>query len=297
MQYIDLDLCNCEVTEPVFAKQGDVGRKFVARLRMGNEDFYVPEDALVSIWYDGCSGSGNYTHIVDKEAYSILENRITVELVTQMVTNRGCGTMCLILSGRDGLQLGLWNIPYMVEAIPGWDSPEAQQYYTAFSQTVEGVKDAAQRAQAAAQQLTTDTTLSIAGRAADAKTTGGRIRKLEAKHKIKLLWENGSPASTFGAQHITLAQEAADYDALFILWRHSSSYGYIVPTLLSRFILTRTGLVFFPASSIGSNSLDPTWRYMNWFDDPTDVSIHRGMRNGVKDDTAAIPVAVYGINL
>ena len=110
MQYIDLDLCNCEVTEPVFAKQGDVGRKFVARLRIGDEDFYVPEEATVSIWYDGCSGSGNYTRIGDKEAYSILENRITVELITQMVTNRGCGTLCLILSGRDGLQLGLWKL-------------------------------------------------------------------------------------------------------------------------------------------------------------------------------------------
>lgn len=297
MQYIDLDLCNCEVTEPVFAKQGDVGRKFVVRLRTGDEDFYVPEDSLVSIWYDGCSGSGNYTHIGDREAYSILENRITVELVNQMVTNRGCGTLCLILSGRDGLQLGLWNIPYVVECIPGADSAEAQQFYTAFSQAATTVEECLRKAEAAGLQFVIDPSLQHSGYAADAKTTGDRLADLELGVSAQLLWENASQNSTFAAQNITLDAAAGNYDTLMILWRHSAGYGFVIPTFLSRYYSTRTSAVFFPAATVDNKYLDETHRYINWYDSPTSVGIHAGVRNGTVDNTAAIPVAIYGINL
>lgn len=133
MQTIHLDIAQKNTIPVVYSKQGDVGRKFQAVLTDNGLPYTIPQEAGFSVWYNGSAGEGNYSMVGQRDAFSISGNTVTVELITQMLVPGG-GILCLVLNAADGTQLGLWDIQYTVEAIPGMDSPEAQQYYTAFSE-------------------------------------------------------------------------------------------------------------------------------------------------------------------
>lgn len=150
MQTIDLDICRYTATQSICVKQGDVGRKFKVRLMDCNEQFQIPEGAKMSVWYSGTSGEGNYSEINGISPFQIDGNEIVVEIIAQMVMNKGGGTLCLIMHHENGTQLGMWSIPYFVEAVPGIDSKAAQQYFTALSETAAKALEGAQRAEAAA---------------------------------------------------------------------------------------------------------------------------------------------------
>ena len=150
MQTIKLDLSCYDVPQTVVAKQGDVGRKFRAVLSDSNREYSVPNGAKLSVWYSGTSGNGNYSQIGDSSAFSVEGSTVTVELITQMLQNKGGGTLCLMLHGADGTQIAMWNIPYTVEPVPGMGSAGAEQYYTALSETATIAADSAKKAQAAA---------------------------------------------------------------------------------------------------------------------------------------------------
>ena len=169
MQTIYLDISNKGVVPTIYAKQGDVGRKFLAILTDSGVPYFPPSGSAFSVWYNGESGEGNYSDIGGHSAFSISGNAVTVELITQMLQNNGCGTLCLVINAADGSQIGLWNIPYIVEPVPGMGSAAAEQYYTALSEVAANAASAADRAERAAETFTTDTTLSQAGVAADAE--------------------------------------------------------------------------------------------------------------------------------
>ena len=136
MQTIYLDISNKGVVPTINAKQGDVGRKFNVYLTNGGVKYTPTASQYFSVWYDGESGSGNYTEIGEKSAFSVIGNVVTVEMITQMLTVPGDGEMCLVLNDANGDQIGSWNIPYFCEEIPGADSEVAKDYYTAFSKAV-----------------------------------------------------------------------------------------------------------------------------------------------------------------
>lgn len=163
MQTIHIDISNKSVLPTIYAKQGEIGRKFEIILRDSGTPYNVPEDALLSAWYDGESGDGNYTEIGERSAFTVENNRIVVELITQMLTNPGEGVLCLVMNDSEK-QIGVWNIPYLCEETPGFDSEGAKSYYTAFSEAVDKIKDP-------------DKTLSVSGVAADAKVTGDTLSK------------------------------------------------------------------------------------------------------------------------
>lgn len=162
MQTINLDLSVRSIIPPLHAKQGDVGRKFKAILTDAGVSYSVPPGAAVSVWYSGASGEGNYTDIGADSAVSVSGNEITVELITQMLANYGDGKLCLAINTADGDQIGTWNIPYMVEPLPGMGSAAAQQYFTAFSQAVQNLPYP-------------DVSLSAAGKAADSAAVGAAL--------------------------------------------------------------------------------------------------------------------------
>lgn len=138
MQTINLSLYNKTTVIPVlWAKQQEVGRKFHVVFA---ED--IPEGVTFSVWYSGASGAGNYTKIGDASAFHIDGNTVTVELIAQMLNNPGKGELCLIMTGDDGLELGTWNIPYAVEAIPGMGSKPAEQYCAALDEHINALIDA-----------------------------------------------------------------------------------------------------------------------------------------------------------
>ena len=159
MQTIYLDISNRGVIPVIYAKQGDVGRKVEVVLTNSGLPYEPEAGSAFSAWYSGASGVGNYTDIGGKPAFSVSGNKVMVELITQMLENAGEGILCLVLSRAGGDQIGLWNIRYICEGIPGAGSEAAKDYYTAFSQAVAGL-------------AYPDASLSIAGKAADAAAVG-----------------------------------------------------------------------------------------------------------------------------
>lgn len=159
MQTIYLDISNKGVIPVVYAKQGDVGRKVEVVLTNSGLPYEPEAGSAFSAWFSGASGVGNYTDIGGKSAFSVSGNKVMVELITQMLQNAGEGFLCLLLSRANGEQIGLWNIRYICEGIPGAGSEPAKDYYTAFSQAVAGL-------------AYPDASLSVYGKAADAAAVG-----------------------------------------------------------------------------------------------------------------------------
>ena len=172
MQQITIDISNRSQKLPVIhAKQADIGRKFQIFLTDNGINYFPAAGSRYCIWYAGTDGEGNYTAVGEHSAVSVSGNVLTVELIAQMLTGTG-GTMCLTIHDPEGSQLGIWNILYNVESVPGADSPEAEVYYSAFTESVADAIDAAARAEAAASAVTIDPTLSLEGAAADAAAVG-----------------------------------------------------------------------------------------------------------------------------
>lgn len=161
MQTIYIDIANKSVLPTIYAKQGEVGRKFEVVLTDSGVPYNVESGVMFSVWYEGASGEGNYTDIGENSAFTISGNRVVVELITQMLVNPGCGTVCLVMN-KGANQIGVWNIPYICEQVPGFDSEEAEGYYTAFSEAVKKISSP-------------DPTLSVVGAPAEAKATGDAL--------------------------------------------------------------------------------------------------------------------------
>lgn len=152
MQTIYLDISNKGVLPIIYAKQGDVGRKFLAVITDAGIPFNPLENAFISVFYQGKSGSGNYSSIGEKSAFTVTENKVVVELIAQMVLNPGDGVCSLVLNYADGMQIATWNIRYCVEGVPGIDSEEAEIHYTALSEVATNAKIEADRAELAAER-------------------------------------------------------------------------------------------------------------------------------------------------
>ena len=143
MQTIYLDISNKGVIPTVYAKQGDIGRKIFVVLTDNGVPYPLSENHIISAWYSGDSGDGNYSNIGEESAFEISGNKITVELIYQMLSVSGSGELTIVINNSDGDQIGLWSIPYIAEKWSGSESEEANNYYSAFV-------DAAVRAEAAA---------------------------------------------------------------------------------------------------------------------------------------------------
>lgn len=151
MQTIYLDISNKGNVSTINAKQGDVGRKFRAII---TENGIVPttvdvETSEFSVWYSGASGNGNYKTIGDRSAFYQENNTVVVELIRQMLKVPGKGELSLSME-YGGDQIGLWNIPYDVEAKPGADSETATDYFDDLANAQQKAEEAADRAEDAA---------------------------------------------------------------------------------------------------------------------------------------------------
>lgn len=179
MQTFNLDLSAKRVIPLLNVKQRDVGTKIQIKLTDNKKEYAIPDGVTWSVWYSGKSGEGNYTKVGDRNAVEVDGSTATVELIYQMLDNPGEHAMCLVMNGADGTQLGLWNIPYFVEAIPGADSKAATAYYQAFMNAQAKAEEAAGRAQAAAGQIVVDqefieTKVFSAGQASEIAATAAR---------------------------------------------------------------------------------------------------------------------------
>lgn len=179
MQTIYLDISNKGVLPTIYAKQGDVGRKFLAVITDNGTVISGLQSPVFSVWYEGASGSGNYSVIDDRPAAVFDGKKAEVEMIAQMLVNAGKGQMTIVLNDALGKQIGLWNIEYCVEPVAGQGSEEAKGYFTALSETAARAIAAAERAENAAAGFYVDNTLTQEGASADAKATGEKIKLLQ----------------------------------------------------------------------------------------------------------------------
>ena len=170
MQIIQLDISRKAEVTPIEAKQDDVGRKFQAQILENGIPYMIPQGAVVSLWYSGTSGEGNYSEIDGNNPFLVTGHTVTVELIHQMLSVPGGGIMCLVVNDVNGEQIGLWNIPYHVEKIPGAGSDTAEDYYSALSEMI--------------SRISPDASLSVAGRPADAKAVGDALALLAEEKSI-----------------------------------------------------------------------------------------------------------------
>lgn len=152
MQTIYLDISNKGVIPCVLAKQSEVGRKFLAVITDNGVPYNIPDNALLSVWYEGDTDAGNYSSIKEKSAFSIDGNKVSVELVAQMLLKPGNGELCLSITHGGGGETNTWNIPYCVEYKPGAGSSIPTEYYTALTEAGAVAAKAAGEAKIAAEQ-------------------------------------------------------------------------------------------------------------------------------------------------
>lgn len=134
MQIIYLDISNKGVYPCVQAKQNEVGRKFLAVIIDNGIPYQLPQNALMSVWYSGDNGNGNYSSIDERSAFSVDGNKISVELISKMLQNHGKGELCLTITHGDGREISSWNIEYCVEEKPGAGRSIPEDYYTALTE-------------------------------------------------------------------------------------------------------------------------------------------------------------------
>ena len=224
MQTIYLDISNNGVIPTVYAKQGDVGRKFEIVLTDSGLPYIPQSGSAFSVWYSGASGEGNYTDIGGKTAFYLSGNKVTVEMICQMLSNPGNGVLCIVLNCSDGKQISSWNINYVCESVPGADSEEAKKYYTAFSKAVENLPYP-------------DKSLSVAGKAADAAETGKQLNsKASIDYVNQMYGPNNKPTpADIGAAP---AVESADHPGCYYRIVDSDTQWLNAPMILGVEYLT-----------------------------------------------------------
>ena len=153
MQTIYLDISNKGVIPCIQAKQSEVGRKFLAVITDNGVPYKVNKNSLLSVWYEGDTDAGNYSSIDDVSAFSVDGNKITVELVAQMLLKPGNGELCLSITHSDGGETNTWNIPYCVEHKPGAGSSVPTEYYTALTEAGSEAAKYATQAKKTAESL------------------------------------------------------------------------------------------------------------------------------------------------
>lgn len=176
MQIINLDICKKTDIPAIHAKQLDSGRKFKAVLTDCGDAYAIPAGAAFSLWYSGTAGAGNYTTVDGRSAFSVEGDTVTVELSPVMLAHSGGGLMSLALNDSSGNQLGLWDILYFVEALPGAQSQQAQPYFAAFAETVAQALNASREATDAAAHFVLDPTLSEVDQPAQAAAVGAALQ-------------------------------------------------------------------------------------------------------------------------
>ena len=201
MQTINLDISVKEQLPALLAKQGDVGRKFEVVLTDAGNPYQLPDEGALSVWYCGTSGEGNYSVIDQDSAFAVEGNTIVVEMISQMLRNKGGGILCLMLNTAEGSQIGMWNIHYIVEGVPGLDSASVTQSYTALSETATLAQKYAKQAEDAIASFVTDPTLKVPGMAADAAEVGKALAQMTSAYPVGAVYIScveTSPASLFG---------------------------------------------------------------------------------------------------
>lgn len=157
MQQFNIDISQPRGPLVLYASQGDAMSRFFSVTVTDNGAAYTPPDGAIYTvrfgapgmpagWYDTITEVGGSTH----PAVVVDENTYTVEIAEQAVSKPGQNALVLIVSDVTGYTLASWAFELQVEAVPGYEAPEATVYYNALSEQVAQVLASAQAAAASA---------------------------------------------------------------------------------------------------------------------------------------------------
>ena len=132
MQTIYIDISNKSVLPTIYAKQGDVGRRFKAIISNSGVAYQITSESFTAS-YDGASGSGNYDQIEGRSAFEVSQNTVVVELAPNIFQAPGDSLFCLTMKNGDDSVIGLWNIPIYTEEKPGFLGDPIGDYYPGIS--------------------------------------------------------------------------------------------------------------------------------------------------------------------
>lgn len=225
MQTINLDNSIKTTIPTLYFKQKNVGSEFTARLFENSTALNVAGNSF-SVWYSGESGDGNYSTINGETAFFVNGNEVRVEMIAQMVNSPGEHEMCLIMNDSEGNQIGFWNIPYCVEAIPGAASEEATQYFNELAGAAEDAKAASEAAKGAAEdaqaaQVAAGLWAAAAERAADSVSN-----PVSYKPQTLTEEEKAQARANIGAIGVDDVVMEASGDALSAQYDLKAGYGY-----------------------------------------------------------------------
>ena len=179
MQTITMDISSKESLlldiqkNAVSFKSGDTDQRFCLSLYENEQEWNIPSNAVLAVWYSGPGGEGNYSEVDGLSAFAVSGNTVTITPAPEMIAVSGSGFLCLSIHCPDNTKKVLWNLVYTVEGTPAGANPQMGTYFTALSGLI-------RQAQEAAEAFETDPSLQIGGKAADAAATGQAIGQIAA---------------------------------------------------------------------------------------------------------------------
>jgi hypothetical protein len=197
MQKIRIDFDNPGLPQHISAVENDSqSRFFQAMLYENGKAYTAPEGAAYSIMYRGFGpqNQGWYDTINDgagkRAACSVSGNVVTCEIARQALQVPGHVSIVLCVTTGKGYMLKSWPIECDCKNDRYDSTAEIQSFFYVTQISNESWTQAIQ----AVEELknTIDPTLSLSGKAADAKATGDKIGQLKED-----LWENPSAYSPF----------------------------------------------------------------------------------------------------
>lgn len=196
MQKIRIDFDNPGLPQHISAVENDSqSRFFQATLYENGKAYTAPEGAAYSIMYRGFGqNQGWYDTINDgagkRAACAVSGNVVTCEIARQALQVPGHVSIVLCVTTGKGYMLKSWPIECDCKNDHYDSTAEIQSFFYVTQISNESWTQAIQ----AVEELknTIDPTLSISGKAADAKATGDKIGQLKQD-----LWENPSAYSPF----------------------------------------------------------------------------------------------------
>lgn len=167
MQQFNIDISRPRGPLVLYVSQGDSLSRFFSITVTDNGAAYTPPDGAIYTvrfgapgmpagWYDTITEVGGSTH----PAVVVDENTLTVELAEQALSKPGTNKVVVIVSDAEGYNLASWAFELQVEAVPGYDAPEATVYYNALTEQVAQTLANAQAAAASASESAASATLS-----------------------------------------------------------------------------------------------------------------------------------------
>lgn len=210
MQQFNIDISQPRGPLVIYASQADSYSRFFSVTVTDNGAAYEPPagaiftvrfgaPGLPAGWYDTITEQGGGTH----PAVVLDENTLTVELAEQALSAPGTNKVAVIVSDAEGYNLASWAFELQVEAVPGYDAPEATVYYNALT---EQVAQTLANAQAAAESAAEAATSAAEAAASAASIDIQKIQNTIAPVGYIFAWN-----SVDGGPDLSTAEKVAEY--------------------------------------------------------------------------------------